>query len=388
MKATSIHGKSPAEIKAALEKCLAGEQGFRPTLAIVFISVKQDRKAVCEILNEQHIDIVGATSSGEFTDTHQSDGEIVILLLDIRKEHYAILFSETKNKNVEDAAREAADKALSIFRNPAFILCSTSIAENGWLYDGANLVHSIREAAGGQVQVFGAMSGDDGMLKSTYVFTATQSTDEGFVIWILDNDKIDLHGMAVSGWKPAGRIRTVTECEGEWIYTIDDQPALDMYLRYLGQSLHTAENTEKISISEEIGFHYPFLAIDAGEPSLRTPIEVNKEKNAIRMDKAIPQGKHLQFALPPDFDIVETVLDNATSLKKEKKAEADALLIFSCLGRRIVLGPMVEQENEGLQKIWNVPLAGFYTYGEYGIDPDSDYLFHSTTCCWVALKEK
>lgn len=386
MKAKSIKGSSTEEIRSALQLSMA--DGFIPTLAIVFISVKQDRNAVCEVLNKAGIDIIGATSAGEFTDNHHSDGEIAMLLLDIKKEHYSILFSETKGKKVEDASREAADKALSIFINPAFILCSTSFAENGWLYDGANLVHCIREAAGGQVLVFGAMSGDDGMLKSTYVFTAKQSTDEGFVLLVLDHDKIELHGMAVSGWKPAGRIRTVTKSEGEWIYTIDDQPALDMYLRYLGQSLHTVENTEKISISEEIGFHYPFLAMDAGEPFLRTPIEVNKEKNAIRMDKAIPQGKHLQFALPPDFDIVETVLDNATSLKKEKKTEADALLIFSCLGRRIVLGPMVEQENEGLQKIWNVPMAGFYTYGEYGIDPDSDYLFHSTTCSWVALKEK
>ena len=37
------------EIKSALEIALA--DGFKPTLAIVFISIKQDREAVCEILN-------------------------------------------------------------------------------------------------------------------------------------------------------------------------------------------------------------------------------------------------------------------------------------------------------------------------------------------------
>jgi len=161
-----------------------------------------------------------------------------------------------------------------------------------------------------------------------------------------------------------------------------------MYLRYLGQTVGQGESDQKAVVLEKIGFYYPFLAIGAGEPTMRTPMEVSKETHAIRLDKGIPEGKQLQFTLPPDFDIVERVLDSASGLKQQKKAEADALLIFSCLGRRSVLGPMVEQENEGLQRIWNVPMAGFYTYGEYGIDPDSHYLLHSTTCSWVALKEK
>ena len=62
MKAKSIKGKSPEEIQSALQHCKA--DNFQPTLAIVFISIKQDRKAVCEILSKKGIDILGATSSG------------------------------------------------------------------------------------------------------------------------------------------------------------------------------------------------------------------------------------------------------------------------------------------------------------------------------------
>jgi hypothetical protein len=45
--------------------------GFIPTLAIVFISISQDRKAVSEILRNAGIDVIGATSSGEFIDGYQ-----------------------------------------------------------------------------------------------------------------------------------------------------------------------------------------------------------------------------------------------------------------------------------------------------------------------------
>ena len=118
------------------------------------------------------------------------------------------------------------------------------------------------------------------------------------------------------------------------------------------------------------------------------PIGYDKEKQALICESDVLQGSSLRFSTPPDFDIIETVIDKAEKLKTDQNAEADALLIFSCAGRLSALGPMAQQENEGLQKVWNVPMAGFYTYGEYGKGINGKHEFHSTTCSWVALKEK
>jgi hypothetical protein len=49
---------------------------------------------------------------------------------------------------------------------------------------------------------------------------------------------------------------------------------------------------------------------------------------------------------------------------------------------------MITAENEGLYDIWKAPMAGFFTYGEYGKGIEGKQKFHSTTCSWVALKEK
>lgn len=84
MKAKSIKGKSTAEIKAALEESIA--DGYKATLAIVFISIKQDRKAVAALFHQKEIDILGVTSCGEFINGHQSEGEIVVLLLDLSRD--------------------------------------------------------------------------------------------------------------------------------------------------------------------------------------------------------------------------------------------------------------------------------------------------------------
>ncbi|MFQ5754066.1 MAG: FIST C-terminal domain-containing protein, partial [bacterium] len=89
------------------------------------------------------------------------------------------------------------------------------------------------------------------------------------------------------------------------------------------------------------------------------PIGYDKEKNALVCESDVPQGSKLRFSTPPDFDIIETVISKAGEIKKEHNAEADALLIFSCAGRLSALGPLAQEENEGLQKIWNAPMAGF-----------------------------
>ena len=385
MKAKSIKGKSPEEIQGALQQSMS--DGFKPTLAIVFISIKQDRKSVCEILNKEGIDILGATSSGEFINGHQSEGETVIMLFDLNKNDYCILIEDIGERSLVDAATNMAKAALQKFKKPAFILCSSLLAADGRMLDGELLIRSIEKEIGPQVNMFGGMAGDDISFTGTYVFTYNQSTDYGVAALVLDEDKISLNGMAISGWKPIGVTRTATKTEGNLLYSIDDKPAIEIYLRFLGKEISSKD--DMIEFYNSIGVHYPFQIERAGrEPMMCNPIGYDKEKDALICESTVAQGSRFRFSTPPDFDIIDTVVKKANDLKNETNTEADALLIFSCVGRLTALGPMAQEENEGLYNIWNVPMAGFYTYGEFGRAINGKHEFHSTTCSWVALKEK
>ncbi len=385
MKAKSIKGKSTEDIKQALEQIMV--DGYKPTLAIVFISIKQDRKAVCEILHQHEIDIIGATSCSEFIDGHQDEGAIVILLLDLYKAYYTILFQDVGNMTVSDAATQLAKAALKHFSNPAFIICSTGLSAAGKMMDGETLIRSIENVVGTHTNMFGGMAGDDMTFTGTYAFTYNKSTDYGIAVLVLNEDKVSLHGMAISGWKPIGVTRTVTKSEGNMIYAIDNEPALDMYMRYLGSDLPSDDN--KLEFFENLGNQYPFqIERDDREPLMCNPIGFDKEKKALICETNIQQGSKFRFSTPPDFDIVETVIHKATELKNTIQADADAVLIFSCAGRLAALGPMAQQENDGLAEVWNSPMAGFYSYGEFGRSVNGKHEFHSTTNSWVAIKEK
>jgi len=361
--------------------------GFQPTLAFVFISIKQNRQAIAEILDKKGIDVIGATSSGEFINGHQSEGEIVVLLMNIHRENYHILYEDIGEKTLEESTSQMMQEAIQKFDKPAFILLTTLLTASGELLDGEGLVQYIEKLVGPDISMFGGMAGDDISFTGTWIFTNNKSTDYGMAALVLDESKIELHGLAFSGWKPMGVSRTVTKSDGNLIYTIDDRPALEMYLHYLG---HDASSTnDQIDFFDKVGVHYPFqIEREKRESKMCNPIGYDKEKNALICESDVPQGSPLRFSTPPDFDIIETVINKAGELKKEQKAEADALLIFSCAGRLSALGPMAQEENEGIHKVWDAPMAGFYTYGEFGKGLNGKHEFHSTTCSWVAIKEK
>lgn len=63
MKSKTIKGTTAGEIEKALAEAMAG--GYEPTLAIVFLSIKQDRESICKLLDKNGIAIFGATTAGE-----------------------------------------------------------------------------------------------------------------------------------------------------------------------------------------------------------------------------------------------------------------------------------------------------------------------------------
>jgi hypothetical protein len=255
------------------------------------------------------------------------------------------------------------------------------------MVDGETLIRSLEKTVGPRVNIFGGMAGDDITFTGTWVFSNDQSTDYGMAALVLDEDKISLYGMAISGWKPIGVLRTITKSDGNLIYTIDNEPALEMYLRFLGEDISSAD--ARVNFFDSIAVHYPFqIERKNREPKMCSPIGYDKEKKALMCESDVPQGSMFRFSTPPDFDIVETVVNSANDLKNNSHAEAEALLIFSCAGRLSTLGPLAQQENEGLYEVWKAPMAGFYTYGEFGRAINGTHEFHSTTCSWVAIKEK
>jgi hypothetical protein len=379
MKAKSIKGKSPGEIQTELDKCM--HDRFKPTLAVVFLSIKQDRKGITGLLNDNGIEVFGATTAGEFIDGNYESGSIAILLLEMDKSYYKIFFEDYRGKDPRNVAKRLGLNSLQEFTNPAFIVTSS-----GMLLDGEKVIRGLEDAAGSEVKIWGGKAGDDGMGKDTFVFTNNRSSNEGILLLAINNDKISVHGQAESGWKAVGTPKSITNSEGLWIYTLDDQPALDLMIKYMGYKFQHENDSDIVydpSITSPV-----MLIREKGEPILRSQSFINWADKSIMLSGNFDEKDKIRFTLPPDFDVVDKVVESSQNLKESELAETDALIMFSCSGRLVELGPMLNKEIDGIKSTLDTPMAGFFTYGEYGRATNGNNEYHNYTCCWVALKEK
>lgn len=377
MKAKTIQGNSPKEIEKALNQSMA--DGFKPTLAMVFLSVKQDRKTLCSILDDAGIAIYGATSHGEFTGDGVTAGEIAILLLDLNPVYFTIFFEEFAEKNYRQTSQAIAQKALKKFTHPCFLIAGSNLNTNA-----EELLQGFADIVGEQVSVFGGMAGDDFALKEQFVFTKGRSSNNGIVAIVFDEDKITIKGRATCGWNPVGTEKTVTKSEGNHVYTIDDIPVVDLVIKYGGLENVTPEN---FAAEHSIALTLQ-LQRETGDAVMRAGLVVDWDDRSFYCSGSVPQGSKVRFSLPPDFDVIEKVIKGCEELKAKEIPEADALVLFNCAGRLLSLGPLISEEIEGIRKLWNTPIAGMFSNAELARANKGNLEMHAFTACTVVLKEK
>lgn len=378
MKSKSIKGKSTEQIQSALEQSMA--DGFKPTLALVFLSAMNEIEAVCSVLDKEGIAIFGATTFAEFTEQDAENTGVAVLLLDINPAHFKIVLKDNAEGSGYEIGCRIGETGAKTFANPAFIISSAN-----YKIHGASIIKGMVEKAGEDVTIVGGKAGEIINMEGK-VFTNSQSNDNAVISLILDQDKITLKGMAASGWKPAGTEKKITHCKGPWIYTIDDQPAFDIVKKFLGKDIIQDKNKEGIV---KLNIIYPLqLYREGGSPYMLPILFANTEDNSVMLAEEVPEGSLFRFSMPPDFEVIDMVIKSCQEVKEKEMPEADALVIFSCIGRLGSLGPMASKEVEGLADTWNSPMIGFYSLGEFGRVANGKTEFHGTTVSWVALKEK
>ena len=379
MNAKSIKGTSKEEIQAALQESMS--DGFCPTLAIVFLSVSQDRMAICEVLDKANIAVFGSTTNGEFIDEETETGSVVILLLDINKDYFKIHTAEFQSKKYKETSTAVARKAIQNFKEVAFLLVTSHAAT-----DGEEVLLGLQEVAGSHVNAFGGAAGDDYAFEETWVFTNGWESNHGMVCMAIDEEKVAVSGIATCGWKAVGTEKTITKSEGNHVFTIDNEPALDITTKYGGLENITPESKDLLM---ELAGNFPLqLQRDKGDPVMRPPLVIDWTDRSFFTSGTVPQGSKIRFSLPPDWDVMEKVVKGVQELKNSKMPEADAVIVFSCAGRILSFGPLMNEEIEGIKNVWNVPMAGMFSNAELGRATGGNLEMHNLTTCCVALKEK
>lgn len=379
MKAKTIHGKSLEEIESALEGALS--DGYEPTLAAVFVSINSDRQPIQELLDQKGIQIFGATTDGEIVDSAIADQSIAILLMDVNPEYFTILFQNTEEGGYKEATKSLAQQSKGFFDNPEFIFTGSGIWQDPYIEP---LVDGFKEVLGDEVKVYGGMAGDNFLLGDTYIFTNQMEGARAAMVIVFDGDKVSINGTSTCGWKPIGTAKTVTKSQQNMVMAIEGESPLEMTLRYAGitdppDNLHDLYTELNHTLQIQ-------LQKDKGDPVMRVGL-INPDDHSLLFISSMPEGSKIKYCLLPDLDALDECAV-ANERLKQKIPDPDAVLLFSCAGRKTAFGPEIVREVEGVNKVWNVPMAGLFCQGEIGRAEGGVLEVHNLTSCCVAIKEK
>lgn len=366
----------------ALEEQLSTSQtdGFQPTLAIIFSSPKHQLSQLQELFAAKNIQLIGCTSAGEIVNDEVLERSIVGLLLDLQQDHFSIHLAARQAATTYQTAFSTGQYAADQFTHPALIVMSGGVTVNA-----DEIIMGLQDILPDSVPIFGGLASDDLSLQQTLVFTETDICEDGLLTLILNYDKVEVKGLAASGWKALGSTNTITKAEGNMVYTINDQPALDVFLRYFG--FFDNVNIEGKAITT-ISAQYPLQILRTdGHHVLRSPLVGNEEDRSLMLAGGVKTGDQFRFSISPGLEVVDETIAAFQDLKT-KMTDADALILFSCKGRHAALGPMIEDEIQGIYDYWKRPMIGFFSYGEIGADHSGKCDFHNETCSLIILRER
>jgi hypothetical protein len=331
---------------------------------------------------------VGCSTAGEISDQGVSDNSIVITA--IRFEHPTFRLASTTLADMADS-RSAGERLATQLASPE--LRHVLVLGQGAGINGSALVQGMAAVLGTHVGVTGGLAGDGGRFTGARVWGAQGISDTALVALGLDGPDWDITHGSMGGWQRFGPVRTVTRSEGNVLYTLDGEPALDIYKRYLG------DYAAQLPASGLL-FPWSVLGSDHGAEGLtRTLLGINEADGSLVMAGDIPQGAELQLmhaSVDALVDAAEAVAQ-ATALQRmplpdDPAADADTLaLLVSCVGRKLVMGARVDEEVEAVAQVLGhrATLTGFYSNGEIGPHVASGACkLHNQTMTITVLRER
>ncbi|MDR2610809.1 MAG: FIST C-terminal domain-containing protein [Clostridiales Family XIII bacterium] len=255
------------------------------------------------------------------------------------------------------AEQKAAAAGVPAGTKPAFIIdYSPLLIAAG----GDFLVKSMSDAAGESVPVFGMQIVDNTVdyKESRAIYGADTYEDRVAFVLVYGDVKPKFYIATLDTEHMFRDKGVITGVSGNCIHTINDIPAID-YLASLGIEKDEEGNIPGINT-------YPFIANlgDGMEPIVRILFAVTPDGDVV-CGGDLPKGSVISVGSIDTNGIVESTSQRLDEILTGEKP--DALLIFSCVGRYIVMGYEHNREMAAvLEKLTgsDVPYTFTYAGGE------------------------
>ena len=335
-----------------------------PHVVIVFASASFNQQEVVRGVREAtgKALLVGCSTAGEITNEGPRSKSVGVMAIRTDRAHFIAGLGNNIKENARAAGQAAAREVKEVAPTPlrAFLMFSDVLAGNG-----AETVRGALDVLGAHFPVVGGAAGDDFLFKQTYEYR-DDDVVSGAVAGVGIAGDFAMGIGVRHGWMPIGSPMIATKSRGAVLYELDGKPAVGIYEDYFGKK---AEDLRKEPLAQ-IAITYPLgiKAPEIDEYLIRDPITVD-ESGAITCAAEIPEGSEVRLMIGSREEAVAAAEVAARKLTGDFEATKTApkfLLMFNCIAREKLFGSRAKEEIDAVMRIVgrDVPLLGFYTYGE------------------------
>lgn len=340
----------------------------------------EDKDVLADIRNEfPYEHIVFGSSAGEIINIDVVEESITVLAIEFEKSSFVI-----KRDNILDHDKDTLSLGTALSaKMPKENLKHLFIVSEGSFMSGTSLIKGFENGFDKDIPMTGGLCGDDSRFEKTLA-SYKEDPKEGEIVLIgFYGDSLEISFASHGGWLGFGPERIITKSDGNILYEIDDQPALELYKKYLG------DKVEKLA---ESTLFYPLNVIAPGKKDavVRTILSIDTEKQAMVFADSVPENSRVQLMMA-SADGISQGAYNATKLAMQNREKKPQLAIpVSCIGRKLVLSQRMEEEAELIRQLVgeDAAIAGFYSYGEiapfYG---NTSCEFHNQTMTLTLISE-
>lgn len=309
--------------------------------------------------------IIFGSACAEISSNTVNEESITITAIEFEKTEFIIKTSNVLNADL-DSYKTGTDL---INQFPQDGLRYVFVVSEGSFINGSQLTKGMSNSTQNNLLITGGLCGDDERFEKT-IASYNENPKEGEIIAIgFYGESLEISFSIHGGWTPFGPERTVTKSQGNILYELDGQPALDLYKTYLG---------EKAKDLPGAALLYPLnvTSTDESQSIVRSILNINEEENAVILAGDIKENSKVQLMMTNVDNIANASERAASQALAYRKNKPEIALLVSCIGRKLVLDQRVEEEIEEVMEVLGkgTTISGFYSYGE--IAP-----FHGEMAC-------
>ncbi len=301
--------------------------------------------------------IVGCSTGGQIFAGDVNDELVAAIIFQFEKTEIAAIDEEITDRHASLAAGSRIGARL---RRPD--LKGVFILADGIHLNGSDLVAGVLSSIGPGVTVTGGLAGDGTRFQETVVGVDAIPRSKRVAAIGFYGSAISIGHGSAGGWNEFGPKRKISRSAGNVLFTLDEEPALDLYERYLGDEAEGLPGTALL---------YPLLITDPARPRhsvVRTVLGVDRQEHSMIFAGNVPQGWSAQLMRGHFDDLAEgaaAAARQASTVRRPPGTDAAAILV-SCIGRRILMGQSVVDEIAAVEASLgeDVHQIGFYSYGE------------------------